>query len=319
MTQLKKYFLLFAFVPLLSAAQVQVSARLDSTEILIGNRTKLILEAEISGENYVNFPKFAPLDTIIKGVEVVSVGELETSSYDGKMSQQLTITSFDAGKYILNFKFLVNNNTVQTADLPLTVRTLKVDVEKDELRDIKPVYDIPLSWQTILKYILILMGTILLSTLAGYFIWKKWRKKTVVMEENKEETPPVPPHITALRKLDEIKAEKLWENGRVKDFYIRLTDVLREYIEARFGINAPEMTSEEIIEAFGRNEELRMKNEEWANADTNSSFFILHSSFSETLRLADLVKFAKTKPSPGDNERSLANGYVFVEKTCYDR
>ena len=274
---------------------MQVSARLNSTEILIGNQTKLLLEAQVSGENYVNFPKFAPLDTITKGVEVASIGKLEISN--NKMSQELTITSFNAGEYILRFKFLVNNDTVQTADLPLLVRTIAIDTEQAELRDIKPVYDIPPGWKTVLTYIFILMGTILLSSLLGYFVWKKIRKKPVAAEEKAEEIPPVPPHITALQQLDEIKAEELWQKGKVKDFHIRLTDVLREYIEKRFGIDALEMTSEEIIEA--------MKNE----AD--------FPSLAETLRLADLVKFAKTKPSADDNERSLANGYLFVHKTCH--
>jgi hypothetical protein len=293
---MKHILLILSFFPLLSVAQVQVSARLDSTKILIGNQTKLILEAETKGEIYVNFPTFAPLDTIVKGIEVVSVGELAVSSDNGKQSQELVITSFDAGEYILNFNFLVNNDTVQTADLPLSVRTIAVDAEQPELRDIKPVYSVPLSWKTVLKYtVFVLLGILIVSVLA-YIIWKKSRQEPVIPQK---EEPPVPPHITALQKLDKIKAEKLWQKGDVKDFHIRLTDVLREYIEKRFGLNAPEMTSDEIIG------EVKYK----------PAVQPVIAELSQTLRLADLVKFAKTKPLPNENEQSLINGYAFVEQT----
>ncbi len=293
--------LILSFLPLVATAKIQVDARLDSTEIRIGNQTRLILEAEMNGETSVNFPKFAPLDTIVKGVEVVRAEKPDTVYSDNQMkiSQDLVITSFDAGEYILNFKFSADEDTLQTADLSLSVRTIQVDTVQAEVKDVKPVYSVPLSWKTILTYTFFVLLIITLLSVLGYFIWKKMQKKPVVLNEEKIEEPPVPPHITALQKLDEIKAAGLWQRGDVKEFHIRLTDVLREYIEKRFGLNALEMTSDEIINAMMYEPQCKP----------------LLPELSQTLRLADLVKFAKTKPTEEENEQSLASGYIFVKQT----
>jgi len=102
-----------------------------------------------------------------------------------------------------------------------------------------------------------------------------------------------------MKELDEIKQQKLWQQGRNKEYYTLLTDTLRKYMVNRFGINAMEMTSGEILEL------IRLESE------ANSSY----NSLKQILELADFVKFAKLHPLPDENELSLMNAYLFVNQT----
>lgn len=96
-----------------------------------------------------------------------------------------------------------------------------------------------------------------------------------------------------------LKGMQLWQNGREKDYYTGLTDILREYIDRRFGVNAVEMTSSEIIDALKHNSETQLVNDQ----------------LSEILAVADFVKFAGQRPLADDNERSFQRAVNFVNAT----
>ena len=91
----------------------------------------------------------------------------------------------------------------------------------------------------------------------------------------------------------------MWQRGLEKQFYTQLTDILREYIDKRFGIDAPEMTSDEIVTAIHR------------NTDVTSTT----DNLKQILTLADLVKFAKYTPPTEEVDLSLINAYLFVNQT----
>ena len=109
----------------------------------------------------------------------------------------------------------------------------------------------------------------------------------------------LPPHEKALMALSQLRDEKLWQGGREKEYYTHLTDILREYLSGRFGIQAMEMTSSQIVEALRSNQETRL----------------LNKQMKEILEMADFVKFAKLKPAPDDNESAMRNAVSFVEET----
>jgi len=112
--------------------------------------------------------------------------------------------------------------------------------------------------------------------------------------------PEEPAHIIAFRELDKLKEDKIWARGEVKQYYTRLTEITRQYIERQYGIPAMESTTEEILRAFDR-----------ANPEDD----LLDEILRELLELADLVKFAKEDPLPVDNQTNLNNAYIFVQKT----
>jgi hypothetical protein len=113
--------------------------------------------------------------------------------------------------------------------------------------------------------------------------------------------PKEPAHIIALRELDRIKNEKLWQKDKIKEFYSDVTETLRIYIEDRFDIPAMEQTTDEILTNFKYRKEL-----------INEKLF---GNLSQILSLADLVKFAKYIPLPDDNNMTLVEAYFFVNAT----
>jgi hypothetical protein len=111
--------------------------------------------------------------------------------------------------------------------------------------------------------------------------------------------PKEPPHIIALRELDKIKSDKLWQNNKVKLYYTRITDVLRVYMEGRYKIQAMEQTSEEILTTLTS---MPVPGE-------------LMDKLRELLSVSDLVKFAKYQPMTDDNDKALATAQEFVNHT----
>ena len=110
--------------------------------------------------------------------------------------------------------------------------------------------------------------------------------------------PQLPPHQLAMQEIERIKSEKVWQKGLSKEYYTELTDVLRVYIKGRFGFNAQEMTSTEIID------KLLEINDKDAIRD-----------LMELFRTADLVKFAKHTPLMNENDANLVNAIDFINDT----
>ena len=109
----------------------------------------------------------------------------------------------------------------------------------------------------------------------------------------------LPPYDEAMLALQQLKSSNLWQNGQEKEYYTKLTDILRVYIDRRFGINAVEMTSSQIMEKIKQNEEAHI-----ANDQLNS-----------VLEIADFVKFANMHTLADDNEIAFQRAINFVEQT----
>jgi hypothetical protein len=188
-------------------------------------------------------------------------------------------------------------DSVATKALAFQVFTMKIDTTKGPV-DIKPPYSAPVSLKEVTPYIL---GIILIAAILFFiFYYIKWKKKNVPLFR-KPEKPLEPAHIIALRELDRIKAQKLWQSEKIKQYYSEVADTVRAYIENRFDIPAMEQTSAETIGVFKQNKEL---------IDGTSLDQVQH-----ILSLADLVKFAKYTPLPDDNNLTLMNAYFFVNQT----
>jgi hypothetical protein len=280
--------------------KIKLNASLDTTAILIGDQLTFTIEVEQPKNVIVNFPILA--DSLTSKIEIVKASPADTTRSDNNLiiRKKYLITSFDSGYYKIpayKFPFSLNNvtDTLTSQELYLTVNTLPVDTAK-EIMDIKPVMSTPFSFKEIKKELLI--GFVILIAIA-LIIWVLIRQK-----KNKPLFAPKkikePAHVVALRDLDKLRAEKLWQNNQIKTYYTRITDILRVYILERFGINAMEMTSDEILSTL----------EHELNTDME-----LKSSFTKLLQLADMVKFAKEEPLPQENDVALLNAYTFVNRT----
>jgi hypothetical protein len=298
------------FCSFLSVAQdVKVSASLDSNSIKIGEQVKLHLNIQYrvdKGKHIsVKFPEIA--DTLRKEIEVVSQSKTDTivnknEPFIFNQSRTLTLTSFDSGYWAIPpFKFLVNGDTAGflTEPLLLQVNTVSVDTTK-AIKDIKAPYEEIYTWMDWLKdNIYVLYGglaAILVIIIIIYLI-RKYRKRPMPVVP--VDVPIIPAHVIAFDKLEKLKNEKLWQEGKLKLYHSSLTDILREYIENRFKIQALEQTTDEILFGF-RN----------VAVDDESKL-----KLKQVLILADLVKFAKEQPLPNENELSMNNVYDFINGT----
>ena len=161
-----------------------------------------------------------------------------------------------------------------------------------ELRDIKaPVQPPPDRRPMILALIALLL--IALVAVGVYLLQRSRRNRTRTVSR--------PAHEVALEALGRLRGARLIAAGRHGDYYVRLSGIVREYVEGRFAVRAPEMTTEEFLAAVGRGERLGREH---------------RGALSGFLAEADLVKFARHVPSESDAERAYAAARGFVESTA---
>jgi hypothetical protein len=297
-----KTLILFAILGdgLGSQAQVQVSARTDTNRIRIGEQVKLILSATLpdKGTGNVVFPQ---LPDSFTHWEVVSRTGLDTSAANGNkvLQQTLVLTSFDSGSWnlpALKFDVLSNGAVTDSAftdSLLIDVGTVEVDTTK-AFKPIKAVRSVPWSFWDYWLYFAIGISGILIGI--GLFVYFRSRPQKEVL---KPAAPAVPPYEVALLALRQLKEEKLWQQGDVKQYYTRITDILRAYFEQQFNIPALEQTSEELLQHI---KPVTILNQQ-------------RDKLRDLLTVADLAKFAKLTPTPEEHERALSQAFEIVEWT----
>ena len=285
------------------AQQIRVSTSLERDSIWLGDQIKMILVAEYPIGTTISFPQLP--DSLGNGVEVVSRSARDSSKMgDGilQMRQSYLITAFDSGPHpIKSFKFVgrtkITPDTIRSNPLILFVKVPQVDLKKG-FADIKKPYAAPVTFKEVAPWIL---GIILLATIVFFLIYAINRRKKNIPLFSLPAKPKLPPHVIALSELDKLKEEQLWQHDKVKDYYTRLTDIIRVYIEERFEVPAMEQTTHEILTSFkGEHTEVKGK---------------ILTSLQRTLETADLVKFAKYTPLADENHFVLVQAYSLVEET----
>ena len=286
---------------LLQAQPTTVSATMDSTILLVGEQTRLTFTVAQMRDRQVCAPVFS--DTIVSGLEIVERLPLDTQLTDDGLllvSQSYALTSFDSALYFIDAQpFVDGADTLYSNPLSLKVVSIPVDTAQHAIADIKSVYAPPFDWPLFWLIVLITLGVAALAVI-GFFVYRYVKRHAAPSAEVAEPQDLRPAHEIALERLDVIKAEKLWQQNRAKEYHTQLTDVVRDYIARRFGICAVEQTSAEIL--AGIQPELSGQKTVYADLKT-------------LLTTSDLVKFAKYKPLVSEDEKSLALAYQFVEAT----
>ena len=293
--------LFFAVIsPSIRAQQPVIKASMDSAQIRIGEQTRLRLEIAADKNSALQLPILS--DTLMRGVELLAISPLDTIDLGNNRMQiryDYLITSFDSALYMLPpFKVIAGMDTFYSNQLALKVSTLPVDTESGGFYDIKDIWKPAFVLSDYIFVLWIILGISLLALLLLYLIFRK-KKELPWLPLLKTEKPLLPPHVRALQALDNIKNERLWQQGKDKEYHSQLTEVIRTYIDERFGINAMEMTSGEILQMI----------QEMSEADP------VFTQLKQMLLLSDLAKFAKYHPLPDENELSLIYAYLFVNST----
>lgn len=278
---------------------VEIKAELDTQYVTIGDQFHMNLYVSQPREIMVHFPVLN--DTLIKEIEILSASPIDTSvKEDGQLilNQDLLLTCFDSGLYEIppltfGLESATWSDSLQTHPQYLAVLTVPVDTA---IRDIKQPIHVPVGFFEVFPWVLVGLGVLIIIGGIVYYFRQRKRNKPVFRIVKPEE----PAHVAALRELDKLKEEKLWQKNEFKQYYTRLTEIIRIYLEKRYHIPAMEETSYEILEEW--------KEHKGAIPD-------LYNHLGQLLNLADLVKFAKEKPLPSDNEVNLDNAYEFVRLT----
>ncbi|MBP5611273.1 MAG: hypothetical protein J6X20_00855 [Bacteroidales bacterium] len=285
------------------AQTAQLDVRFDSTYILIGDQIGFHVVLEQSGPVTVSFPEWK--DTLIKAIEILKVTPRDTAATpEGRLriTQDLVITSFDSGLHFvppIPFPLYAGGirDTLFSPVAGLQVFSLPLDTAQ-AVFDIKPVYRMPVTLREIWAVARwVLLGMLLLAGLIYLWLVAVRKKsplgffRTRVIE---------PPHVVALRDLEHLRSEKLWQNGQIKPYYTRLTDIVRTYISGRYGVNAMESTSDEILAGL---------------KDIGFDDALLYGKLERMFSCADLVKFAKMTPPPTENDTYMLDAVLFVNTT----
>ena len=299
------------------AQRTTVQATVQPAEIMIGEQALINLKVITPKERTIHFPVFEK--DIVEGLEVLTMLPPDTliENEVATMNFKYIVTSFDSTLYhvphmsvfdgtdtIFSNSFglkvtspVLKDSTVAYLEKLNTGQTDSIDFQQLQLYDIKALQKPPFVWTDYLWVLWFVLAFVVLLLLIAAIILMVLRKK----DKGYFFTPPLvlKPHERALLALDKVKSEKIWQQGRQKEYYTMLTDILRRYIQERFGTNAMEMTSGETLEA------MKMKLEAESGLDC----------LKQILTVSDLVKFAKHKPYQNENDLSLMNAYLFVNQT----
>jgi hypothetical protein len=281
-----------------ATASVQVRARAEPDTTTIGSPVRYVLE--VVADPGVEIVMAQPAEALGK-FEIVDFGDEPPRTEDGKqvIGRWFTVRSFEVGHHLVPsppVSFRAPGEAL-TAVTPIETR-ISIDSLVDRAtgvkdpRDIKPPRPVPRDWR---PFVVVGAGLATLLALAMLVRWLRRRPQAVPAR------PPVPADVRARQALAGLAARGLLERGAFKEYYAALSTIVRVYLEERFALRAPEMTTEEFLLATARNAELTR-----AQRGALGAF----------LRESDLVKFARHVPALADAERAFAAAGRFVDETA---
>jgi hypothetical protein len=301
-------FLIFALLAAtgLKAQNVEVEGKVNDTKVQVGKPFTLDLSLKVPYGWFVEWNDFA-IDTLSEQIDIIKRGNVErTADADSNVivKQQLTLMTFDTGQIQLP---AVGLTYAQSFDDPMRLQAFTEPIDLyattmvvDTLQPYKPIVE-PIAAPIQMKEVFPWLLAVLLLALAvfGVWYWRKHRKTKVDAEGNIIRGPVIPPYDKAVGDLKRLREEKMWQSGKVKEYFSSLTDIAREYIEGQFGVNAVEMTTDDILNEI---KPLHFKKE-------------TYDKLKDTMEIADLVKFAKYSATTFESDTALTSMTEFVNES----
>lgn len=299
---MKKYLsiLFISLLPYLTFAQ-SVKQEIDSVEIFIGQQAHLKVSVQAKKNQKVVMPTFQASEYITPGVEVLDNGTEQTKELDNntvETSREYTLTSFeDTLYYIPPVKVKIDGKEYEGKNLALKVITCDVDtLHPEQFFPPKDIQDPPFDSSEWTLAITLTVIAVLCFLFAFYFYRRRKANKPLKIKFSFRKK--LTPYEQALKDINTLKDKGVAHSEDQKGYYSQLTDTLRNYLEARFGFNAKEMITSEIVEALEKQDKATMTRE-----------------LQQLFETADLVKFAKFEVPLNENDLNLANALQFVTTT----
>ena len=303
---------LLALTSLGAVAQVKVTAKVDSIDVIQGALRRVDVEVVQPEQMNLRWLTERPADArsqepveLIPGVEVNSSSEVDTVNLGSgrlQLNRTLLIQPWDSGEFVIpGIALVAGEDTFRSSQLVIKVFTADVDTMTTihswgpAVSQSRGFFDWVPDWIADYWWAYVLGLLLIAGAVTAYII----KRKGGFSQALKPVAKPVPPYEKAMEQLAVLKQRQLCEKGQEKTYYTELTEILRQYLEGRFGINAMEMTTPQIKRAVR------------ATVPAEAAPGLMN----EVLEMADYVKFAKMRPLPEDNVRAFEQAIKFVENT----
>ncbi|MXX72534.1 MAG: hypothetical protein F4Y73_11810 [Gemmatimonadetes bacterium] len=282
-----------------AAQDLRVAMDVDTTMIHLGDPVSVLLRVE------------HPADWSVEWADSLDVAPFEVLSYgvappsaapggDGAVSAAaLVLTSFELGELeipVIDIPVVGPDGTVRTLFTdPYRIGVVSVGLdESGDLREIRGPLSIARNWWLLIPWLLLAA-----AVAAGAFLLHRRRRARPVAEVARPKVPPRPHHLVALEALDELERSSLLERGEVKTWHVRVSEIVRTYVEGQLEVPALEMTTREVVAGL-------------RNAALGSR---ITDTFHTFLARCDLVKFAKLRPGADASQEVLGVARTLVELT----
>ena len=218
-------------------------------------------------------------------------------TYDLRAS--VVLSPFEEGEYLLpKLPVIKREGAMEDSllfdEISLMVNTIPVDTATFEIKPIKGQITYPVTFKEAASVAGIVLAALALIAAAVLLIRK------FLVKDKQAEKVQEPAHVIALRELDKYRSNKYWAPEKQKAFYSGITDALKNYIDARYGIDAPEMTTAELFDALKKGKDLTPE---------------MFAKLKDLFETADFVKFAKHIVDDEDNAAALPLAVNFVTTT----
>jgi hypothetical protein len=279
-------------------AEVSVSASVDKSKIRIGDVVTYVVTISHDDSVMVLTPgKGANLG----GFEIRSYREIKPKKEAGHRveSVEYKISTFTVGEFEIPAYPIIYFSQADTTKRLLATNPIKIVVESmkpsesGDIRDVKPPLPIPFDWKRLVMWI---AGSLVIAG-AALWLFLRFRKKRTAGTGTDDGKPLHPPHETAFEALEKLRAEQLAEKGELKAYYTAIADIIRIYIEGRYGVPATQLTTTELVR------------------DLRPSSGPFTERFGSLFNACDLVKFAKYVPSEKDHENAFHYAWALVDET----
>ena len=282
-------------------SNVALEAKVNKNKIKIGDLIQYSIVVTRDEKVNIEMPN---LGANLGAFEIHDYDDPDPVKQNGEIVQrrEYIISTYDIGDYEIppvTVRFSVGEDSLwkelTTEKIKITVASVKPS-EAGDIRDIKPPLEIERDWMRIIRFAAAGLIIVIIGILIFLYIKRRKEGKSLIPRREK---PKRPPHEIALDELNQLLQEQLLKKGEIKQFYIRISEIIRYYIEGRFFIIAIEMTTMQLIDT--------MKQAEIEDEDVQ-----LVEDF---LMQCDLVKFAKYIPTPGEIQKVIDQAYEIVNKT----
>lgn len=284
-----------------SNGKISLEAKVDKSKITIGDLIQYSIVVTRDENVTIEMPE---LGANLGAFEIREYNDPEPEKRKGEITQlrEYIISTYDIGDYEIPPVVVRYSIAGDSAWKELATETIKINVasvkpsEAGDIRDIKPPLEIKRDWKKIIRFGIAGLIILLIGILIFYFLKRRREGKSLIPRREK---PKLPPHEIALHDLNQLLDEQLLEKGAIKEFYIRISEIIRRYVEGRFFIVAIEMTTTQLIDAMNE-------------AEVEKEHVRLLDDF---LFQCDLVKFAKYFPTAEEHQAVIDQAFHFIDST----